>query len=43
MYGADLGPIIAGTVSHVYGGSAPYMVFAAVGLWHLLPWLGALL
>ena len=26
-----LGPIIAGTVSHVYGGSAPYMVFAAVG------------
>ena len=26
-----VGPIIAGTVSHVYGGSAPYMVFAAVG------------
>ena len=26
-----LGPIIAGTVSHVYGGSMPYMVFAAAG------------
>ena len=26
-----LGPIIAGTVSHEYGGSAPYIVFAALG------------